>query len=336
MQASAASTLLVAACACGEFDSPIAGAPALCGQDGAAFVAEPERALFVVSLEPLAALLRAGAAQQHAYLSAVLGAGDVRAAVAAVVADADAGAPSHLPGLHAVARCDAHVDVCSDACVVRVHGLPRSVCVDAGIEMRRNRWAGALLLACIHSGLWQQGVAVGCVVATKVVHFGVAAAGAPVAERPRDSVEVAAFSVSPALSHERRARLAAQLSFVMAALRSDVWNEPSAVVPCGAVPLSLEDALGSAEWAAAAADALPDDAAFVLFAPSHDTRVLQCELFHRSIALLVSRGTRVLETKRFRVPPLSAAERAAARNAEIELENTAMDILRSARGRCVV
>lgn len=104
----------------------------------------------------------------------------------------------------------------------------------------------------------------------------------------------------------------------MAALRRDVWNEPSAVVPCGAVPLSL------------------DDAAFVLFAPSEETLVLQRELFHRSIALLVSRDTRVSQTKRFRVPPLSAAERAAARNAEIELENTAWDILRTARSGCVV
>jgi hypothetical protein len=79
-----------------------------------------------------------------------------------------------------------------------------------------------------------------------------------------------------------------------------------------------------------------DDAAFVLVALSDATLVLQCELFHRSIALLVSRDTRVSQTKRFRVPPLSAAERAAARNAEIELENTAWDILRTARSGCVV
>lgn len=140
--------LVVAACTCSEFDSPVAGAVSTVCAHVDHHEHEHGRAPLVVPLEPLAALLCADAAQQHAYLSAVFGAGDVRAAVADVHAVADAGALARrFPGLHAVTSCAAHVDVCSDACVVRVYGLPRSVCVAAGIEMRRNRWAGALLLA---------------------------------------------------------------------------------------------------------------------------------------------------------------------------------------------
>jgi hypothetical protein len=163
-----------------------------------------------------------------------------------------------LPGLAEVA---AHTAIISTTLggtlTIRIDGLPPRVARTCGIELRRQRWAGALLLAWVHVQVWKllagAGVGVGAgagsdsgsdtscasrpgvgiVMATKIVDYGVVDSVSPTCPRPvsvceaqlHHTVHVSVFECPTLPSAPDGISIAQKLTDVMATMRREhVWS----------------------------------------------------------------------------------------------------------------
>lgn len=124
-----------------------------------------------VPLAGIVKLLCASGAQQHALMDAVFSGrcADAAHCLAACehVDESSASSTDALASLPGLVEVAAHTAIVSTTLggtlIIRIDGLPHRVARTCGIELRRQRWAGALLLAWVHVQVWKMlaGVGVG-------------------------------------------------------------------------------------------------------------------------------------------------------------------------------
>jgi hypothetical protein len=228
-----------------------------------------------VPLAGIVKLLCASEAQQHALTDAVFSGRCADAAHCLAVCGhvdessaSSAAALASLPGLVEVAAHTAIVSTTlGGTLIIRIDGLPHRVARTCGIELRRQRWAGALLLAWVHAQVWTllAGVGfsldsgsgteassasrpgVGIVMATKIVDYGVVGSVTsksttrPVREAQlHHKVHVSVFECPTLPSAPDGISIAQKLTDVMTTMRREQVYRSDAADDAAAASFSLQ------------------------------------------------------------------------------------------------